>query len=115
MHEVSIIQALLDQVQTLVPAATRLESVHVEVGELEHLDPEVMTLAWAGATDSGPFAGARLEVVRVPLRVRCRACGAEHEPEDPAILLCPACGVVRPEVLEGSGVLLRRLEVEERS
>ena len=73
----------------------------------------VRKLAWAATTAGGELAGSNLEVSRIPIRVRCRACGAESQPEDPAILTCRSCGAVRPEVLEGSGIVLRSLEVEE--
>jgi hydrogenase nickel incorporation protein HypA/HybF len=113
MHEAAITQALLEQVRGLVPAGASLREVHVEIGELEHLDGEVMRTVWAALLLDAGLDGAALRIDRVPLRVRCGACGTEYRPEDPAILLCPDCGAVRPEVLEGSGVLLRSLEVTE--
>jgi hydrogenase nickel incorporation protein HypA/HybF len=113
MHEAAIIEALHEQVEALVPAGRRLVEVHVEVGELEHLDGEVLSAMWGAAVEGSGLAGAALRVTRTALRVRCRECGAEFAPEDPFLLLCPACGVARPEVLAGGGVLLRSLEVEE--
>jgi hydrogenase nickel incorporation protein HypA/HybF len=114
MHEAAIADALLEQVRTLVPQGTRVRSVKIEVGGLEHLDSLVLDAAWSGLTDGGPLAGTKLEVQRTPVRVRCRACEQESQPEDPAILTCRSCGAVRPEVIEGSGILLRSLEVEEK-
>lgn len=112
MHEAAILEALREQVESFTPADGRLLLVRLEVGGLEHLDPGVMTDLWAIVTDATRLAGSDLRVTRVPVRIRCRACGEEYEPEDPAVLVCPACGVARPEVLAGSGVLLRSLEVE---
>lgn len=115
MHEAAIAEALLGQVRTLVPAGAQLLSLRVDVGELEHIDPEVLAAAWEGLTPAGEEGhGARLDVERIALRVRCAACGAESRPEDPAILVCTVCGAVRPEVLAGSGIILRSLEVEEQ-
>jgi len=113
MHEAAITQAILEQVQGVMPPGGVLREVHVEVGDLEHLDGEVMRTVWAAMLLDAGLSGAELRIDRVPLRVRCGACGVEYVPEDTAILLCPECGAVRPEVLEGSGVLLRSLEVEE--
>lgn len=113
MHEAAITQALLDQVRELVPEGSRLTRCRVEVGELEHLDEGVMGSLWRAMTDGSPLEGAALDVERIALLVRCKACGTDFDPEDKAILVCPACGAVRPEVLAGAGVTLRSLEVEE--
>jgi hydrogenase nickel incorporation protein HypA/HybF len=114
MHEAAITEALVEQVREFLPASATLTGVRIEVGELEHLDPVVMRTVWEVATAGTELEGAALTIERVPLSVRCRRCGTEHAPEDPAILLCPDCGAVAPEVLRGSGVVLRSLEVEER-
>ena len=113
MHEASITEALVDQVREHVPAGARLVSVSIEVGELEHLDGEVMRTIFTAATEGTALAGATLEIERVALKVRCRGCGTTHEPEDAAMLMCPECGRVLPDVIEGSGMLLRSLEVDE--
>jgi hydrogenase nickel incorporation protein HypA/HybF len=113
MHEAAITEAMLDQVRTFMPDRGRLASVRVEIGALEHIQPEVMATVWEALTRETELRGATLDFEHVPLRVACGACGHEFEPEDPAILLCPACGVVRPKVLEGSGVRLLALEIDE--
>jgi hydrogenase nickel incorporation protein HypA/HybF len=108
----SLVCALVEQVRAFVPAGATLLSVRIEVGALEHLDDEVLLSLFGLLTEGTPLAGAGLAVTRVPLRVRCAACGTEHAPPDPAALFCPACGVARPEVLAGSGVTLSSIEVD---
>lgn len=113
MHEAAITEALIEQVRGLMPAAGRLLSCRVEVGELEHIDPEVFATLWEVMTSETALRGAALEVDRIPLSVRCGACGLGFTPADRAVLVCPACGAVRPEILAGVGIVLRRLEIEE--
>jgi hydrogenase nickel incorporation protein HypA/HybF len=113
MHETAITEALFDQVRGHMPERGRLIRVRVELGALEHIQPEVMATVWEVMTRDTPLAGSNLEFRHVALRVRCDACGHEYEPEDAAILLCPECGVVRPTVRSGRGVRLLALEVEE--
>lgn len=113
MHEAAITEALVEQVRAALPAGARLAVCRVEVGELEHLESGVMASMWRAMVEGTELAGALLELTRVPVRVRCRACGVEHEPEDKSIMVCPSCGAVKPEVLAGAGVTLRSLEVEE--
>ena len=115
MHEMSIVQSLLEQVRSFMPGRAVLKDVHLEVGGLEHLDGEVMQTVFTALTDGSELAGAALRIVRIPVRIRCRSCGHEYEPEDTAGLLCPECGVVQPEILQGTGVLLKSLEIEERN
>lgn len=113
MHEAAITEALVEQVRRALPEGARLGVCHIQVGELEHLDAGVMAAMWEAASEGTPLAGARLEFERVALRVRCGACGREYTPEDRAVLLCPACAEVKPHILAGTGIVLRRLEVEE--
>lgn len=108
-------EALVDQVREHVPPGARLMSVQIEVGELEHLDEEVMRTIFLAATEGTDLAGARLEIERVALKVRCRQCGAEYAPEDPAMFMCPVCSRVLPDVIEGGGLVLRSLQVEDRA
>jgi hydrogenase nickel incorporation protein HypA/HybF len=90
-----------------------LKEVLIEVGQLEHLDGDLMRSAWSALTAGTELAEAMLSVTRIPVRVRCKSCGHEHEPPEVVLLLCPSCGAGRPEVQEGSGVLLRSIEVDQ--
>ena len=113
MHETAITEALLDHVREFMPDRGRLVSVRVQLGALEHIQPEVMATVWEVMTKDTAFAASILTFTHVALRVACQACGNEYEPEDAAILLCPECGVVRPKVLSGRGVTLLALDVDE--
>lgn len=110
MHEMSLVQALADGIREhLPPDATLLKAV-VEVGSLEHLDEAVMQSAWEAVAMAPPLERGSLEIRRVPVRVRCRACAHEYAPAVQAYLACPRCGEAKPDVLSGWGVTLRTLE-----
>ncbi len=113
MHEASIIQALKEQVAPLVPAGSTLRGVRIEVGQLEHLDRVVMETVWTALTENTDLAVAELHIEYTQMRIRCKACGNEYTPEDVVYLVCPACEAVQPEVLQGTGILLRSLTVDE--
>ena len=112
MHEAAITQALIDQVRQAIPEGATLATCRIDVGELEHLDTLVMDTMWRAMTADTPLDGADLVIQHVPVRVRCGGCGAEFHPEDHAILICPRCHAVSPELLAGTGVLLRSLDVD---
>ncbi|MCL4221249.1 MAG: hydrogenase maturation nickel metallochaperone HypA [Phycisphaerales bacterium] len=112
MHEAAITQALIEQVRAAMPPGARLQRCAVQVGELEHLDPYVMQTIWQASTANTDLRGAELVIERVALRVRCGACAREFTPADRSIMLCPSCGSVKPQLLSGTGIILRSLEVE---
>ncbi len=112
MHEFSIATSLIDQVRAALPEGAALVAVRVEVGALEHVEPEVLMSLWEMLAGEAGLAGARLDVDRTPLAVRCGGCGRDYDPPDPGFLVCPHCGQARPEILAGSGVLLRSIEVD---
>ena len=106
----SIIQSLTGQIAEHLPAKAHPQNVTITVGSLEHLDAEVMQLAWDVATRESPLQNTQLTIERVDVRVRCRSCDQEFAPLDAAYLVCPECGLARPEVLEGWGVTLKSIE-----
>ncbi|MHC4446358.1 MAG: hydrogenase maturation nickel metallochaperone HypA/HybF [Planctomycetota bacterium] len=113
MHETTVILALLEQVASFVPDGAVLTEVRIEVGQLEHLDEDLMQAAWSAMTEGSDMARVEMHIGRAPLRVRCRGCQHEYEPQETVLLHCPQCGGARPEILQGSGVLLRSIEVEQ--
>ncbi|MCK4871740.1 MAG: hydrogenase maturation nickel metallochaperone HypA [Phycisphaerales bacterium] len=114
MHEMSIATALLEQVQALLPEAATLTEVRIDIGSLEHLDSELMRFAWAALVESEPAVkGSALTITRIATRIRCKTCGHAYEPEDAYTMLCPQCGAAHPEVLAGSGIVLKGLTVEQ--
>jgi len=113
MHEMSVVESLVDQVRAHVPDGSEVIEIHLEVGALEHLDADIMQLAWESYILDSELAGAALIIERVPMGVRCGVCGQDYEPEDMACLICPNCGDVRPEVYRGKGIVLQCIEIED--
>lgn len=112
MHELSIATALIESASAHLPVGVRATLLEVELGALEHVEESAFRLAVEVVAGGTPFEAAELRLVRVPLWIRCRACGHEHEPEDRFAFPCPACQAVQPEVLRGQGVVLRAIEAE---
>lgn len=113
MHEVAIAQQMLEAVREAAGrhGDVRVRVVRLRLGALTCVDPETLSFAFEVACRGTVAEGCRLEVEPVPLRVRCRGCGAEGErsgPVDP----CGACGAVGGEVLAGREIRLTTLDVE---
>jgi len=110
VHEMSVIESLVEQVRAHVPAsdvvAGMVKQVRIEVGSLEHLDDEIMQLGWQANVMDTELTGAELAIDHIAMVVRCGRCGKEYEPVEPACLFCPDCGCAQPIVLKGKGVML---------
>ena len=67
MHELSLIQALFEEVESqLAPhAGARVSALHVRVGELAGVDPELFRSAYAVCRDGGPLAALVREILEV--------------------------------------------------
>jgi hydrogenase nickel incorporation protein HypA/HybF len=117
MHELSIMQSLHERVTQIAVAhrARRVARVAVDLGVLSNVVPDLLREAFLAFREAEPLlAGAEFEIRRIPLKVRCRVCGAETEPEGYRIR-CGACGGVGVDVIRGEELLLRDVELEVES
>lgn len=111
MHEYSLVQALLEQVdrQARAHRALAVHRLHVSVGELAGVEVPLLETAYETFRERTRCAGAALEVHTVAARWACPVCGAAV----PAggLLRCGECGT--PARLEaGDEIVLDRIEME---
>lgn len=113
MHELSICQALIEQVADVARAhrAARVVSVTVRIGPLCGVEPALLSSAYPLASAGTVAADSKLVLERSELTIRCLECGT-HSPAEPSRLLCGACGAWRVEVLCGEDLLLASVELE---
>lgn len=113
MHELSICQALMEEVARVAreQSARRIVSVTVRIGPLSGVEPALLANAYPLASAGTVAADSRLIVERSVIRVRCLECGAESEAASTR-LLCAACGQWRVQVLAGEELLLASVELE---
>ena len=107
MHELAIAESVVDTVTQRLPGA-KVTCVRLEIGALSGVVPDSIRFCFDLATEGTGLAGARLEITEPPARCRCRACGAEFQPDSP-VVLCP-CG--SPDVAVLSGEQLKIVSVQ---
>ena len=114
MHELSIAQALVEQLESLAAreGAARVLRVNVTIGSLSGVDPEALTLAYPMAAEGTVAQDSSLEIRQVPARLRCRDCRRETVTDDP-VLLCGCCGSGNVELTAGRELHLASAEVEQ--
>ena len=114
MHELSIAQALLDQVESIARerGAARAASVTVRIGPLAGVEPALLERAFEVARlRSACTAQALLSVELAVIRVRCDACGQDSE-RSPTCLSCAHCGNRGTRLLEGDELLLMQVALQ---
>ena len=112
MHELSICQALLTQVEEIARRedALRVDCIRIQVGPLAGVVAELLEHAFSIARAGTIAAQAELLIDSLPVRIRCTQCGAETE-ATPNRLLCGNCGDFRTRLLSGDELLLASVEL----
>lgn len=113
MHELSICQALIEQVEAVAREhdAHSVRSIVVHVGPLSGVVPELLERSFS-VVQAGTIAEhAELKIESLPVQVNCSECGAETTATSNR-LVCGACGDWRVHVVTGDELLLASVEVE---
>lgn len=113
MHELAVCQALIDQVQAIAVenGASRVAVVHVQLGPLSGVEPDLLRQAYPLACAGTAAEDSELRIALIPIKVRCRVCGAESD-ATPNRLLCGRCSAWQTELVSGDEMLLASIELE---
>lgn len=108
MHELAITQSVVAAVRERLGDAP-VRAVTLEVGALSGVVPDSVRFCFDLCTEGTPLAGARLDVLEIPGRGNCRACGADVAMAD-LFPLCP-CGSADLDVRAGQELRIKQVEV----
>jgi hydrogenase nickel incorporation protein HypA/HybF len=112
MHELSVCQSLLDQVQEIARdhGATRVERILLQIGPLSGVEAALLRNAYPLAAAGTLAEDAILDIEPAAVRVHCTQCGADSD-ATPNRLLCAACGSHQTRLVSGDELLLARVEL----
>lgn len=112
MHELSVCQGLLSQVGQIARThnAKAVSRIVLNIGPLSGIEPRLLVDAYPIAAAGGPAADAELIIEELPVRVRCRRCGAQSAVPTNK-LTCPACGEWQTQLISGDELILARVEL----
>lgn len=107
MHELSVCQALIREVEALAREheARLVEQIVVRLGPLSGVEAHLLQQAYPLACAGTVAESAELVVEVVPIRVECKSCGAETEAKANR-LLCGECGDWRTRLVGGDEMVL---------
>ncbi|MGB5298608.1 MAG: hydrogenase maturation nickel metallochaperone HypA [Thiogranum sp.] len=111
MHELSICQALIDQVEALAreQRAKRVLSLVVGVGPLSGVEARLLKQAYPVAAAGTLAEGSELDIEDRPIRVHCKSCGEDSDATANR-LVCAFCEDWRTDLISGDELVLTRVE-----
>ena len=112
MHELSICQALVNQVEQVAREhhSTRVTSVQLRIGPLSGVEPHLLEQAFPLAAAGTVAEGSELRLDCLPVSVSCGHCGAVTHAL-PNRLVCGQCGAWRTTLVSGDELQLARVEL----
>jgi hydrogenase nickel incorporation protein HypA/HybF len=113
MHELSICQALISQVETIArdKLASRVTAIHIGMGPLSGVEEQLLKNAYPMASANTLADGAELFITSIPVCIRCTKCEKDSEVK-PNRLVCSHCGDWRTKLTSGDELLLMRVELD---
>lgn len=113
MHELSVCQSILSQIESIAEQhrARAVSVVHVQIGPLSGVEAPLLRNAWTIARSGTIAAQATLEIEEMPITIRCSQCGKESEASTNR-MVCSHCGEWRTQLISGNEMLLRSVELD---
>ena len=115
MHELAIVDALIDQVRGEIERAGaqgRVTRLDLAIGRLSGVCVDSIRFAFEMLSPGTILEKAQLAIREPPATGRCSACGAEAEIEDLGAL-CPRCTSPDVFIEGGRELVLESIELEE--
>lgn len=114
MHELSLLQALVEQVTELAQKEgfCRVIEIRLGVGPWSGVEPDCLQLGFAEAARDTALAGAKLIMEQTPPELQCTACGQSCVPQSAAELCCVHCGSLATQIVRGCELCILELEVQ---
>jgi len=114
MHEANfteqIVSTILNELKKYPDDRPR--GAKVLVGEMLHLVPESVHMHYQLLTRGTPLEGIALDLVEVPVKIRCNHCGTEGAVEDHHLLMCTACSTMNVKLVSGNEIWVEVVELE---
>lgn len=116
MHELSVCQALIRQVETIAreKQAQRVTRVTLAIGPLSGVEADLLRNAYPIAIAGSVAESSQLDIETLPIRVRCNSCGHESDASMNK-LVCADCGDWHTTLISGDELLLMQVELENPS
>lgn len=113
MHELSIVAAIVQQVEEVLDKSVhnRVLSITLSIGDLSGVEPTALEQAFPLVAEGTRLDGAQLIIERVEPEVKCRSCGNKSLADFP-LPVCAKCNGKDLEITGGREMIIKAIEVE---
>jgi hydrogenase nickel incorporation protein HypA/HybF len=114
MHELSIAYSLIETAESAArdAGAQRVTLVHLRLGALSGVVEDALRFGFEVAAQDTLLDGARLEIERLPVMIRCPQCKQDVELPSIQRFRCPVCDAPAENVVQGRELELTSIEIE---
>jgi hydrogenase nickel incorporation protein HypA/HybF len=109
MHEIGLCEALMEAVERRA-AGRRVAGVRFRVGVLHRVVEPSLAQAFELVSAGTVAEGAEVDLVTLPAKVTCRACGVESSADD-LLVVCPSCGGTKLDLTGGDELVLESIDL----
>ena len=113
MHEIALIKNMMAVLEKELddPGVGDVKNVHLEVGELRYIVPEIMQTGFKYMPKHTKLNTAELKMKVIPVKVRCRGCETESESGSGfRDIKCASCGGDKVDIVSGNEFIVKGIE-----
>jgi hydrogenase nickel incorporation protein HypA/HybF len=113
MHEMSIIQNILDDVEQSLSKAeySKVINIKIKVGEFIALDPSSLQFCYKALTNGTKFENTELLIEIIPLTGICNNCKQQININN-FLFVCGECASDNIEIISGQELILSEINVD---
>jgi hydrogenase nickel insertion protein HypA len=113
MHEYSVVQALLEQIENVASenSASQVTKIIVKIGVMSGIEAHLLEIAFNTFKEKTICDGAEFVMNIQPLTIRCKEC-KEVSTLKEIEYCCQKCKSVDVEVIDGEDMFLMSLEMQ---
>jgi hydrogenase nickel incorporation protein HypA/HybF len=114
MHELSIIQSMIPQIEEFLVQGNykKVNRIRLEVGVMSGVVQDALEFAYDICVKGTAIEGAELSILMVPVTASCEKCFLKFEVQDYRYA-CPQCNDTDLKLLTGNELTIKEIEVEE--
>ena len=115
MHEMSYISKMVALAIDVAKEnnASGVKSITVQIGKTSGVLPYYMHKYFPAAVKGTMLEGAELICEETAVKAMCEECNSEYYPDKNNGYLCPKCGGRKAHIVEGKGVVLKNVVIED--
>jgi hydrogenase nickel incorporation protein HypA/HybF len=115
MHEMSYIARMVSMAIEVAENnhAKTVRQIEVNIGKTSGVMPYYMHKYYPEASKGTILENATLICKEVDVKALCEECGSEYNPKRENHYLCPFCGGRKAHIIEGKGVELSNVVIED--